>query len=138
MQINNVLLGQSKVIATAVAKTPLAVALVNGKQAARVPEKSGRPATEYFDPLWVLVLSRWRYRQDRALTVRELILALGRLGGHLNRKCDGLPGWQTLWRGAMKLHAMVEYELARQSADAEPGAPRQDNDELSRPSIGKL
>ena len=45
--------------------------------------------------------------------MREYVLALGRLGGHLNHKCDGLPGWQTLWRGAMKLHAMMEYELSR-------------------------
>jgi hypothetical protein len=93
----------------------LAVALVNARQAARDPEKAQRAATDYFDPLWVLVLCRWRYQEDRPLSVREFLLALGRLGGHLNRKCDGLPGWLTLWRGLMKLHAMVEYELSRQS-----------------------
>lgn len=94
----------------------LAVALVNARQAARDPEKARRPATVYFDPLGVLVLSVWRYREARPLTVREYVLALGRLGGHLNRKCDGLPGWLTLWRGTMKLHAMVEYERARRCA----------------------
>ena len=41
-------------------------------------------------------------------TVREVALALGRLGGHLNRKGDGLPGWQTLWRGMSTLRAMVQ------------------------------
>jgi hypothetical protein len=94
----------------------LAVALVNARQAARDPEKAGRPATEFFDPLWVLVLCLWRYKEERPLTVREFVLALGRLGGHLNRKCDGLPGWLTLWRGATRLHAMVEYELSRRSS----------------------
>jgi hypothetical protein len=85
----------------------LAVALVNAKEAARDEAKADRPATAYFDPLEVRVLSLWRYGAARPLTVREYILALGRLGGHLNRECDGLPGWLTLWRGAMQLHAMV-------------------------------
>jgi hypothetical protein len=98
----------------------LAAALVNVRQAGRDPEKAERPATDYFDPLWVLVLCRWRYREERPLTVREYLLALGRLGGHLNRKGDGLPGWQTLWRGTMKLHHMVEYELARREASGGP------------------
>jgi hypothetical protein len=94
----------------------LAVALVNARQAARTEAQAGRPAVEFFAPVEVAVLSVWRYQEERPLTVREYILALGRLGGHLNRKCDGLPGWLTLWRGAMKLHAMVEYELSRQSS----------------------
>jgi hypothetical protein len=41
-------------------------------------------------------------------TVRDVALALGRLGGHMNRKADGLPGWQTLLRGMTKLTDMVE------------------------------
>jgi hypothetical protein len=46
-------------------------------------------------------------------TLREVTLALGRLGGHLNRKGDGLPGWQTLWRGWQRLQEMViGFELA--------------------------
>jgi hypothetical protein len=42
------------------------------------------------------------------LTVRDVGLAIGRLGGHLNRKRDGLPGWQTLWQGMRKLVLLVE------------------------------
>ena len=42
------------------------------------------------------------------LTVSNVALALGRLGGHLNRKSDGLPGWITLWRGWRTLQALVE------------------------------
>jgi hypothetical protein len=41
-------------------------------------------------------------------TVRDVALALGRLGGHLNRTGDGLPGWRTLWRGIERLHAMAD------------------------------
>jgi hypothetical protein len=51
-------------------------------------------------------------RSGRKLrTVREVALALGRLGGHLNRTRDGLPGWQTLWYGMNTLHALVEGVL---------------------------
>ena len=45
------------------------------------------------------------------LTVREVALAIGRLGGHLNRKRDGMPGWITLWRGWELLQALVEGAL---------------------------
>lgn len=46
--------------------------------------------------------------QRRLTTVRDVGLALGRLGGHLNRKSDGLPGWITLWRGYLTLQTLVE------------------------------
>ena len=41
-------------------------------------------------------------------TIREVALGIGRLGGHLNRKGDGLPGWQTLSCGMAKLNNLVE------------------------------
>jgi hypothetical protein len=47
-------------------------------------------------------------------TVREVALAIGRLGGHLNRTRDGLPGWQTLWHGMNTLHVLVEGVLLAQ------------------------
>jgi hypothetical protein len=40
-------------------------------------------------------------------TAREAALAIGRLGGHLNRRSDGLPGWQSLWRGMQRLQTMA-------------------------------
>jgi Transposase DNA-binding len=118
----------------------LAVALVNAREAARDEARAGRPATEYFEPLEVQVLSVWRHGEARPLTVREYILALGRLGGHLNRKCDGLPGWLTLWRGAMTLSAMVDYERRKGGATvgAEPPRLPPAPPPSSRPSIGKL
>ena len=52
------------------------------------------------------------------LTVGEVALALGRLGGHLNRKGDGSPGWLTLWRGWQKLSQIhIGYQLARELKD---------------------
>jgi hypothetical protein len=116
----------------------MAVALVNARCAARDAGKAQRPATDFFDPLLVTVLCLWRYKQVRPLTVREYIMALGRLGGHLNRKCDGLPGWLTLLRGAIQLNAMVEYELARRDAGPNPQDPHQHRAGLSMARCGDL
>jgi hypothetical protein len=40
-------------------------------------------------------------------TVAEVLLAVGRLGGHMNRRGDGMPGWITLWRGMKMLRLLV-------------------------------
>jgi hypothetical protein len=48
-------------------------------------------------------------------TVREAVLAIGRLGGHMNRPSDGMPGIITLWRGLNKLKLLVQgFMLADQ------------------------
>jgi len=87
----------------------VALALLQLRDWARQEERQGQPATAWVPPLWVRVLSQWRYGPGRPeLTVREFVLALGRLGGHQNRPSDGLPGWQTLWRGWMQLQAMLQ------------------------------
>jgi hypothetical protein len=44
----------------------------------------------------------------RLETARDVVLAVGRLGGHMNRKADGLPGWLTLHRGMKELRLLVE------------------------------
>jgi hypothetical protein len=51
----------------------------------------------------------------RALTtVASVLLAVGRLGGHMNRRSDGMPGWITLWRGMKVLRLLVRgAELER-------------------------
>lgn len=62
-----------------------------------------------------LELDVLRVRLGRTIeTVREVALAVGRLGGHLNRAGDGMPGWQTLWHGIEELRILVEgVRLAR-------------------------
>ena len=55
-------------------------------------------------------------------TVEEVVLGVGRLGGHLNRKGDGLPGWQTLWQGMTQLRHLVEgFQLALGLGRADDG-----------------
>ena len=41
------------------------------------------------------------------LTIGQAVLWIGRLGGHLNRKRDGMPGVRTLWRGLHDLTLLV-------------------------------
>ncbi len=41
-------------------------------------------------------------------THRDVALAIGRLGGHMNRKSDGMAGLLTLWRGWKRLQDWVE------------------------------
>ncbi len=90
----------------------VAVMLVNLRTAARQDDAAKAPATRHVPEIYVAVLSVWRYRQRRInLTIHEFNLALGRLGGHQNRKSDGPPGWQTLWRGWNELQLMVDYAL---------------------------
>src|SRR5208337_847053 len=40
-------------------------------------------------------------------TIGQAVLWIGRLGGHLNRKRDGMPGVRTLWRGLHDLTLLV-------------------------------
>ncbi len=57
------------------------------------------------DPLSITLLERHVGR--RLQTVQDVALAIGRLGGHMGRKRDGLPGWKTLWLGLRQLDAMT-------------------------------
>jgi transposase Tn5 family protein len=48
------------------------------------------------------------------LTLGQAVVWIGRLGGHLNRQRDGMPGVQTLWRGWRDLTLLVEgWRVAR-------------------------
>ena len=40
-------------------------------------------------------------------TLEQVVQWLGRLGGHLGRKGDGMPGVRTLWRGWRDLQLLV-------------------------------
>ncbi|WP_201371517.1 IS4 family transposase [Ktedonobacter robiniae] len=47
----------------------------------------------------VIIFSDPRHRS--ITTAQELWRAIARLGGYLDHKSDGPPGWQTLWKGVM-------------------------------------
>jgi hypothetical protein len=86
----------------------VAAVLLQLRQAARRPDADQTPATDLLPGLFVRVLSAWRYKDPgRPMSVLEFMMALARLGGHLNRKGDGFPGWLTLWRGWENLRLMI-------------------------------
>ena len=86
----------------------VATFLLNLRELARRPEAAQRPARQVLCPLMVRVLCLWRHEDERPnWSVREFLMALARLGGHQNRKGDGLPGWLTLWRGWQALQPML-------------------------------
>lgn len=80
----------------------MAIRLMQLKTAA--DETPERPAKEVAPAKWVHLIQVIRRRPvNPNMTIREFIRALAGLGGHLGRKCDGRPGWITLWRGIEKL-----------------------------------
>jgi hypothetical protein len=82
--------------------------LLQLRQIARRKDADILPAIAQVPPLFVKVMSGWRYKQVREdMTILEFHMALARLGGHLNRKSDGFPGWLTLWRGWEALQLMI-------------------------------
>jgi Transposase DNA-binding len=85
----------------------VAVYLLQLRTVARDSDADQRPVRELIADDYVRVLSAWRYKTVRPLTIREFFLALARLGGHQNRRRDHPPGWLILWRGWMKLEYMV-------------------------------
>ena len=90
----------------------VALRLIDLREAVRI-EPEAPAAQSGLAPLELAVL---RVKLKRPIkTVREAALAVGRLGGHMNRKGDGLPGWHTLWVGMKKLHDIVQGVLLAQS-----------------------
>jgi hypothetical protein len=69
----------------------------------------GRPATEVIDEVYVEALGLWRWKEARMeISAKEFLFALARLGGHLGRAGDRLPGWLVLWRGWLELQRIVD------------------------------
>jgi hypothetical protein len=88
----------------------VAVMLLRLRDLAR--KDDGRPATAVIDDVYVETLSLWRWKEARMdITANEFLSAMARLGGHLGRAGDRLPGWLVLWRGWTELQRLVEGVL---------------------------
>lgn len=75
-------------------------------------QDDGRPASAVVDEPYIEALSLWRWKEAKMdLSAKEFLYALARLGGHLGRPSDRLPGWLVLWRGWMELQRLVEGML---------------------------
>ena len=85
----------------------VAVRLLSTKMLAR-----GRPesfeAAESFGPEMLELLEKKLGKPKGGWTNQNVLVATARLGGFIGRKSDGLPGWQTIWRGWQRLMWMCE------------------------------
>jgi hypothetical protein len=81
-------------------------------------ETPDRPAQEVVPTEWIDVLTqvrRVKRKTGQAMTIQQFLRHVAGLGGHLGRKCDGQPGWITLWRGLGKLLLILRGHRCRQA-----------------------
>jgi hypothetical protein len=85
----------------------VAVRLLSTKLLARSRPDSFE-AAQSFVPEMITILEKKLGLPRGGWTNRNLLVATARLGGFLARKGDGMPGWQTIWRGWQRLMWMCE------------------------------
>jgi len=85
----------------------VAVRLLSTKFLARSRPDSGEVA-QSFGPEMLELLEKKLGKPKGGWTNRNVLVATARLGGFIGRKSDGLPGWQTIWRGWQRLMWMCE------------------------------
>ena len=97
---------------------PVALRILQCRDLARLNPKA--PCTVALSPnewktLWIYIHRSMPHPAQEPPSIEQATLWVGRLGGHLNRKSDGMPGVITLWRGFRDLSLLTEmYILTRQ------------------------
>ncbi len=97
----------------------VAVRLLQMKEVGR--REPHRAARDLVPSRYLALVHRARRGRGRPedWTIRDFIRGLAGLGGFLGRKCDGEPGWITIWRGWDALHWMLQgAQLAGQPPDS--------------------
>lgn len=56
----------------------------------------------------IITLVKSKYKLIGEISVRELWRRIAMIGGFLGRKSDGNPGWQTIWKGWLRIQDMLE------------------------------
>jgi hypothetical protein len=85
----------------------VAVRLLGAKLLAR-SRPEGSEAAASFGPQMLGILEKKLGKPKGGWTNQNVIIATARLGGFLARKHDGMPGWQTIWRGWQRLMWMCQ------------------------------
>ena len=86
--------------------TPIALRLLLIRQAAQQAPETPATAVVSQEAIQVVILLDIRHRA--LVTAKQLWHAIARLGGYLDRKSDGPPGWQTLWKGWMRVMNVLD------------------------------
>ena len=97
--------------------SPVVARILQLRDLARLEPES--PCTEALSEnewraLWTHIHKRPASAKTPAPTLRQAVLWIGRLGGHLNRKGDGMPGVKTLWRGWRDLEMLTNIYISFQ------------------------
>src|SRR5882762_6431215 len=93
--------------------TPTAMRLLWLRQTAQIAPET--PACEVVSQDVIQVVLHLDKRPKATLTARDLWRTIARFGGYLDRKSDPPPGWQTLWKGWIRVQTVLEgVHFARQ------------------------
>src|SRR5580658_479515 len=85
----------------------VAVRLFNSKLLARACPDEPLDQKQIGSELLLLLATKFGQPKE-GWTNRSYLVAVARLGGFIGRKSDGLPGWQTIWRGWRRLIWMAQ------------------------------
>ena len=92
--------------------TPTAMRLLWLRQTAQIAPET--PASLVVSQDVIQVVLHLDKRPKATLTARDLWRTIARFGGYLDRKSDPPPGWQTLWKGWIRVQTVLEgVHLAR-------------------------
>jgi len=97
--------------------SPVAARILQLRDLARLEPEA--PCTEALSEnewraLWTHIHKRPPSAKTPEPTLQQAVLWIGRLGGHLNRKGDGMPGVKTLWRGLRDLEMITHIYISLQ------------------------
>jgi hypothetical protein len=97
-------------IKAAILYSAVAIRIVALRDLARVEPNTPCTAIltqDEWQPLWLRFSKTKLTAQTTPPTIEQAIRWIGRLGGHLGRKRDGMPGVRTLWRGLRDLSLLA-------------------------------
>jgi Transposase DNA-binding len=86
--------------------TPMSMRLLWLRQTAQ--QAPDTPATEVVSQEVIDVVTKLDHRPGATLTAKTLWRTIASFGGYFNRKSDGPPGWQTLWKGWLYVQAVLQ------------------------------
>lgn len=96
---------------------PIALRILQCRDLARLePEAPGTVilSEDEWKTLWAYIHKKTPAEGQSPPSLRQTVLWIGRLGGHLGRKSDGMPGVKTLWLGLKDLTIMtIGYKIAQ-------------------------
>lgn len=93
-----------------------------GEKPADPTSPSAQPAAlqAVVPSVWIIVVSHLARCAAAELTPRQFWRTLAKRGGFIGRKCDGMPGWQTIWKGWSEVMLLVQgFELHRELRGAD-------------------